>query len=391
MKKESAALSIFHIKPSSVKHFSTLDLFNNNLLEGFISLNKGKTYGSLLITHINGEEVRPQLIRGMPKLKYPFNYTGNSEEPRIYNWPKNIWRVVVEEKYDGTNIVQYQYEFRGKSYTTYKTRLTPTLSNNTVYGSFKDWVDTCIKRDPTINIPIEGYNRVFELCGYLNPHMVKYDFDIKMVEIANIETFLGTLIPVKEINNQRSALVNTYEVTPESLQLAYETSQKQDDLQIVSSGMSEGDFPLEGKVFYLIDNLGEIHVYKCKPETIEKIHFARGGIPTEEINIAVTKAIELNEFSVKGITQILLEDWSAEAVEVSSVKVSTIFEKFVAEFLFREQVLAEVIIAEENLLLSAEDRPHPKAVIMREIAKYNVLHRSMPHIYTAAKVLGLVT
>ncbi len=72
--------------------FKTIDQYNNNEVEGFISHHGGDDYGALFITTVNGQSA-PQYILCTPKLHYPFGRDGN------WNFPKAI-RIERYEKLD---------------------------------------------------------------------------------------------------------------------------------------------------------------------------------------------------------------------------------------------------------------------------------------------------
>lgn len=147
--------------------FGLNDPFNpNNFVEGFLCTRAANDYGSLMISKVNGTKC-PQLIQGTPKLHYPFDKNGN------WNFP-SARKILVYEKLDGTNVVQYVYGDKKQTYTSYKTRLRPFLSDGRFGDFFGMWQDM-LKKYPNINkIAETGVAYSFELYGYLNRHLIEY-------------------------------------------------------------------------------------------------------------------------------------------------------------------------------------------------------------------------
>ena len=69
---------------SKIRHFKECDSFNDNTLEGFISLSYDHRYGALVILYVNGEPAR-QVIYCTPKLRYPYNRLGEFIWPETEN------------------------------------------------------------------------------------------------------------------------------------------------------------------------------------------------------------------------------------------------------------------------------------------------------------------
>jgi hypothetical protein len=70
-KKKSTAL--FECNLKHTRPFSVSDPFNNGRkISGFKCCKDGLMGGSLYITNVNGQKVKPQLIFGVPKLAYPY-------------------------------------------------------------------------------------------------------------------------------------------------------------------------------------------------------------------------------------------------------------------------------------------------------------------------------
>ena len=390
MTKEQAS-KIFLVKEKCLKRFDVIDSFNEpNRLEGWISLKPDFSYGSLIIDTINGIEVPYQYVRGMPKLHYPFRVIN---EKREYFWPEDWTEVEVLEKYDGTNIMQYQYVTPTSQICfTYKTRLTPVAGNSELYGNFTQLVKEVVERDGLVPASCirDGHvcNPVYELCGYRNPHMVKYNFDIKMIPICLVSQADGSMYP----SSHRDVFcyyVNRFEdVGFESVDLTevYEDSQQGDDEEIISSGTEEGNFPLEGKIFYVYSQLQGYVLVKCKPKTVEDIHFSRGGIANPVLKAVCLKALEtypVEEITLAKVNDLLLEDWLPEAVRVSEPKIVKAIWEMKEEAHFRHHIMLR--IKESDL----KEAPYDKGNLMRTLSPHFKPER-MRQVYSSCKAMGLI-
>ena len=149
-----------------LKEFEIEDDFNDNLLKGFLCRQQGNIYGTILITHINGDETE-QLIYGVPKINYPFDRNG------IFRYPK-FDSCTWFSKLDGTNILSFCYSHNGQEFITYKTRLTPIVKDMK-FGNFKKMWEEILERYPQIPLLVSPERSLsFELYGALNKHLILY-------------------------------------------------------------------------------------------------------------------------------------------------------------------------------------------------------------------------
>lgn len=177
------------------KPFENVDPFNpQNTVTGFVLNNStvdgvsvsDKRYGDLLITHVNGKQAE-QYIHCTPKFYYP----GHRESPRATFTVKDFpdTRFKAFEKLDGTNIFMYKYkDSDNNEFVSFKTRLTPFLRAE----GFKDWISMfaqAVDKRPDI---IEKFKHMsgghaFEMYGYLNEILIKYDVDIDLRYLYSID------------------------------------------------------------------------------------------------------------------------------------------------------------------------------------------------------------
>ncbi len=343
------------------KEFCEVDPFNpTNEVNGYISRKSNEFYGALIITGVNGREIEPQLIMGSPKMHYPF--TAREDGTRKYNFPiaRNI---EIYEKIDGTNILAYFYNDGVKKYLTFKTRLRPFASS----GRFGDFLSmwTEVAKDYFIEIEREmersDCNLSFELYGARNPHLVVYknalDFAL-LFGVANT----GRILSPTELKKPDLPIVTKLKDVDKNYAESYEELQRelQDGLKQEEEGYYSGK---EGAVWYLHTPDKRCIQLKCKPETIEAIHFSAGcGISKNVVIATCWNAFENTDTpTIEFIKQLLLEEFKPEVVEAKHYLIERCLDFVIAEAKFREQIVADYKAMGKNILLD-------KAEIMRELS-----------------------
>jgi hypothetical protein len=381
------ASELLNTPVNAIKRFNRDDVFNGgNTIGGFISLRPGSAYGALVIDTVNGvsfPDGEEQVIFGMPKLHYPFGK--RIDGSRIYNWPSDSEKLYVSEKWDGTNICNFVYhDITGNLFSTYKTRLTPIAGNSGDMGDFADLVKLVTSRPDwePYDYPEQGRTICYELCGYRNPHLVRYDFDIKMIPICYITNFGSPCIYPALTDGEI-----VYNLSFDMLTERYTKSQEIDENIIVASETEQGEFPLEGKVFYVYaESTGGWVPVKCKPKMIEDIHFARGGIDNIKIREACFKALEMypiEQVTHEIIEEILLEDYHPEAVTCSFDRITIGLDEIKHEAIQRKMIRS---LVEEA---GWEFKEHPKGDLMRMLSK-GFCGTQMRRVFSSAKAMGLV-
>lgn len=379
------ASELFGVNEKCIKRFnSVIDSFNpQNTISGWISIRPDSTYGSLIIDTVNEYETPYQYIQAMPKLHYPFRT--QDDGTRVYTWPNDWTNLEVYEKWDGTNICSYCYkDIEGRVFTTFKTRLTPVAGNSELFGNFVELVNLAMQKEPLFRYPDNTYSVMYELCGYRNPHLVRYTFDISLKPICMRYQMSGNIYPLgeclfteKDLEYDIDILTNTYN--------AY---REKDNSCIEESQTEQGDFPVEGKVFYVKSLSSDSWVpVKCKPKIIEDIHFARGGVATYKVREACYKALErfpIYEITIENIEEILLEDWHPEAVKCSYDRIVKELSELMKEAT-RRQAIKQVITGACEL----EFKPYEKSILMRKLSEY-FIGSEMRKVFTSAKAMGLI-
>ena len=338
--------------------FSEPDPFNaGNVLTGYLSMKPDHRYGALAILDINGESVE-QVVLATPKLHYPFGKDG------AFHFPK-ARKIEVYEKLDGTNVTSYRYFVGGQEFVTYKLRLFPVLRNGR-WGAFLDYWKELLQRYPSLG-GLTGHNGCslsFEMYGSRNAHLIRYDVDLDVALLFGIGQ--GKILPP-------TSLV-THEVPSAGLVLSLGA---QDDpvskfgelRQTIEAGnkkISDEEISgSEGAVWYVLDDAGTTSMWKCKPESVEQIHWATG------INKVAVLATCWNAFESSDILDysvlepLLLEEYQQDDIDRFRPHIDECIAKVNEEQAFKQRVRAVY----RELQAKGFDITTNKGAVMRELSK----------------------
>lgn len=273
-------------------------------------------YGALVIFEVN-EEKTEQIVWCTPKLHYPFNKNGE------FIWPP-INELTSFVKLDGTNILAYSYQYKGKEFVSFKTRLGPVLSDM-AFGLFKSmweeytednsWVKEVIDANPNFNLS-------FELYGARNPITIEYSIPLEVSLLFGVRKNDGAVRTPLELNILDNTKVPTYHILGKE--------QPTDHYQYFREQMSDINAKKllqEGMVFYVHDGGPSRIMFKCKPEEIEKIHWAASGyIPKNAIWTTLINAFETEENPTKEyIRELLLEEFTDQQINKSIPRIRKLY------------------------------------------------------------------
>ena len=363
----------------NTRKFLERDPFNpDNVLDCEISMDKGHKYGALIIHKINGEPA-PQTIYGTPKLKYPFNQSGNWKFPSAY-------RIFSYRKYDGTNIFMYRYKYNGHIYTTFKVRLFPFLR-----GVILDKWKLCLVQ--YINIPtlfqeypfLTGF--AFEMYGKDHHHLIEYDhkLDIKFLfALEQTEDDIQIHPPSNFSIDPAAGLSYSSKIPSAELLNVYncdyifnyqlEQQEWEKNLVVTEKGF-KGE---EGSVWYLQDKDYKWHLFKCKPTSIEKIHWASYPLDVKIIRATANNVLEVfDKVDHKSLCALLLEEFPKQQIELSERRIQKVLDEFDQRFTFKRRVE-----------LAMKDLEHDLSVtdILRRIS-HRFEKQEMSGVYQAVKDL----
>lgn len=329
----SKGMALLELGEKWLEPFDVTDPFSKLRLEGYLSLKPDYRYGALALLKVGGQEA-PQRILATPKLHYPFDRNG------AFHFP-SVKQIDIYEKLDGTNILAYQFkDAQGDSHVTYKLRLHPVLRNGK-WGNFLDMWKEMLGRYPRIpELPV--LNRCslsFELFGSRNSHLMLYDTPLDCALLFGVDAN-GRYRSIDEIDRLRVPVpkhfgrlkaeddpVAAYGRIREKLQA---TIQAQDDEKL--SGY-------EGAVWYVTTATMERVLFKCKPESVEAIHW-KGGVNKAAVLATCWNLLETEDFLEYGkLERLLLEEYSQAEIDAFRKHIDACIADVSEELNFRSLVL----------------------------------------------------
>jgi len=327
------AAKMFKCATKQVASFENRDPFNpQNVITGYTCHHAGTFTGSLYITHVNGVPVNHDLIWGTPKLAYP--YKQNTEE--YGNLKPEAKFYYLANKYNGTNVLFYKYyDAQGNVFITAKTKGTAILKDGD-YGNFFSLTNEALALKPNQNISNDIPPQLmalvkddmqsisFELYGKKEPHLVKYNVDIKLqplfytYEDGKIEPHLDQ--PSPEYMAQPFHY-NSSDYVTKICQF-----KQADDLETNESYRAKHNlkvkyefehFAVEGRVLYLLDDNMRVvdrTLYKIKPKDIEAVHWSNYDANMQKaVQEAVKKlgrdGMDVNEATLKEELDMGPKEW----------------------------------------------------------------------------------
>ena len=349
------AKELLELAENWLEPFDVTDPFSKLRLEGYLSLKPDYRYGALALLKVGGIEA-PQRILATPKLHYPFDRAGTFHFP-------SVRQVDIYEKIDGTNIFGYQFkDSQNNLHLTYKLRLHPVLRNGK-WGNFLDLWKEMLERYPRISeLPVRNNCSLsFELFGSRNAHLMMYDTPLDCVLLFGLEPN-GRYISIDEIDSLGVPVpthfgrlkagddpVAAYRQIREKLQASI---QSQDDEKLRG---------YEGAVWYITTANMERVLFKCKPESVEAIHW-KGGINKTAVMATCWNLLETEDVLEYGkLERLLLEEYSQAEIDAFREHIATCIADVSDELNFRNLVLQAYNKIGIKL---AED----KATVMRKLS-----------------------
>lgn len=315
--------------------FFQQDPFNkNNLVEGFLCHTNNDHYGSLFITSVNYES-SIQCIATTPKIKYPFDHENKWHFPKA----KKIERYL---KLDGTNIFAFSYtDAKQNKFVSYKTRLLPFVQQSK-FGPFLEMWREILKRHPSIPGYVlgSGLNLSFELWGARNPHLVRYT---EPLEASLLFARKGQdILPPSSIPGFDFPSVQFRGLVDKDYVWSYQQAQAEAEATLSELEDGGGYLGMEGEVWYLQTEDGKWTPWKCKPETIEAIHWAAGGIGKNVLRATIANSFESYDVpTIENIKELLLEEFPKEEIEKVHYSIAKQLVEAIREHEFELLVLTE--------------------------------------------------
>ena len=314
------------------KEFYISDDFNaGNTLEGYLCRQSTRFYGALLITHVNNV-FEPQLIFCTPKLHYPFDKHGN------YHFPK-ARKIEVRDKLDGTNILAYTYTLGGRTFIAYKTRLTVVV-RDTEHYPFRALLDECIDYQAVQRLVEEsGCNLSFELYGAKNKHLIEYSEPISLALLFGVDKE-GKVYPSSHFKSWVGEQAKLFPEVSGNYVETYNWHRQEDESKLKE--VDNGYEGTEGRVWYMLTEGMKWVMFKCKPESIEKIHWAHGGLGNNIIRATAYNVLETeDEITYKAVKELLLEEFDESKITFAKDRIHKVIAQINEEIRLREELLKE--------------------------------------------------
>jgi len=373
------AVELLGVDAKFLQPFDTTDPFTDEVrLEGFLCQRPDHRYGALALLRVDGRHAT-QRIFATPKLHYPFGKDGRFFFPPIQS-------AHLYEKLDGTNVLAYRYRDADDRWRlTYKLRLAPTLRNSK-WGPFLDYWRELLARHPEIPALIEanGCHVSFEMYGARNAHLIAYEtplaaavlFGVRPADAAVVGPFqlrTGGVPGAPLIGELRAGEdpVARFQALREEM----ERRNKPTADDKVSG--------TEGTVWYVTEPTGRVTMWKCKPESVEDIHWAT-GINKAAVIATCWNALETSDvLNYDVLLPLLLEEYQPDDVEKYRTNIDDAIRQVNVEQEFRQKVRT----AYEALKAQGLSITRDKTAAMRALSG-QFRRDQMGHVYAAIVRLG---
>ena len=359
--------------------FDATDPFNQDVrLEGFLCQRPDHRYGALALLRVDGRPA-PQRIFATPKLHYPFG-----KDDRFHFPP--IQMAHLYEKIDGTNVLAYRYEDAdGRRRLTYKLRLAPVLRNSK-WGPFLDYWRELLARHPELPglVDANDCHISFEMYGARNAHLIAYEIPLEAVILFGVRPADATVVAPFQLQ------VGGVPVAP----LLGKLDAGEDPVarfQLLREEMERRNRPAaddqlsgtEGAVWYVSEPSGRVTLWKCKPESVEEIHWAT-GINKAAVIATCWNALEVSDtLDYEVLLPLLLEEYQADDIEKYRANIDDAIRQVNLEQAFRQSVRD----AYESARTQGLSLTRNKAEVMRLLSTQFPRER-MKHVYSAIVRLG---
>ncbi len=331
--EKSEAQRLLDLDEKWLQPFNLLDPFSGLQLEGFISLKPDHRYGALALLQVNGENVS-QRIYATPKLHYPFNKNGDFSFPPIHS-------IDIYEKLDGTNILAYQFiDGKGQEHITYKLRLSPVLRNGK-WGNFLDMWREMLQRYPDIPhvVKTNACSISFELYGSQNEHLIVYPEPLDCALLFGID-HSGNCRAPNSLETQGIPLAQHHGTLQAEKDPVAEYHRIRTELETTMVKLDEEKLQgAEGTVWYVHTTASNTILFKCKPESVEAIHW-KGGISKEGVRATCWNLLEVEDtITYATLERLLLEEYAQADIDHFKPHIDACITEINAQMAFRQRVL----------------------------------------------------
>ncbi len=329
------AAQVLSLDAKWLQEFDVVDPFNDVALRGFLSRRPDRRYGALAVTHVN-EAPAPQVVYATPKLHYPFDRQGK------FNFPP-VREIEIFEKYDGTNVLAYGYhDSDGRRYLTYKLRLSPVLRNGR-FGDFLDLWREMLARYPVIPelVDVNGCSLSFELYGGRNMHLILYEKPLDCVLLFGV-TEDGTPRSPSVLDSRGVPTATLYGTLAGGNDPVAEYGAIRERLERGNRSVEDGRIAgVEGAVWYVRTRDNATVLFKCKPESVEEVHWV-GGINKTAVIATCWNLFETQDvLTYETLYPLLAEEYADDEIDAFRTCIDECIAAVREEMEFKSRVLDE--------------------------------------------------
>lgn len=373
------AAALLEVDAKFFQPFDATDPFNDDVrLEGFLCQKPNHAYGALALLRVNGRPA-PQRIYATPKLHYPFGKDGRFFFPPIHT-------AHLYEKLDGTNVLAYRYaDADGRVRLTYKLRLSPVLRNSK-WGPFLDYWRELLARHPDLPGLVEanGCHISFEMYGARNAHLIAYENDLAVAALFGVRTADATVVGPFQLQTGSVPVALLLGELRASEDPVARFQSLREEMNLRNKPAPDDKITgTEGAVWYVTEPSGRVTVWKCKPESVEEIHWATGITKTSVIATCWNALETADVLNYDVLLPLLLEEYQQDDIEKFRANIDDAIRRVNVEQEFRQKVRA----AYEKLKAQGLSLTKDKGAVMRMLST-QFSRGEMGHVYAAIARLG---
>ena len=354
---------------------------------GYLCRQESEKLGMLAITALAGE-ARLEFVYAMPKIHYPYLKDREGHPQVSISVAQNVVDARFTEKLDGTAIIFYGLTDKNGEILEVlpRTRLQPILAPSR-WGDWNKLLAEALPDRSGVELAVRSQRvtLAFELWGYRNPHMISYETPLALT----LHTAIRHKKPVshrlladfaQRYGFDLAKSVAVVEPNADGLAAAYRRLQQEMETRNQAAGVDK--FLEEGAILVLSTAETAMY-YKCKPPTIEEIHWAQGaGIGKYSVEHTLYKMAENGyDFltgSVADVKQELESDFDADAVINAAELIERVYTDFVLEQQQRQWL--------KRLVDSSGLDTHDLPKLMRHLSQHYA-KRQMSWVYGTVKSL----
>jgi hypothetical protein len=230
----------------------------------------------------------------------------------------------------------------------------------------------------------------FELYGNRNPHLVTYkDVSLSTRLLFAVSQSDATVRPASDIKSCPEWTLTPEAVldSPQALISFYEDKRAEAESKntVIGEGLEKQVEGTEGFIFYTLDETGHWDLWKCKPESVETLHWAQGSIPAPVLVATAWNALEScpdPELTPEYVRGLLLEEFTAAQVGRSDVRIGKTVAYINNRIQFRQKVKDAYTSCGADWIVDG------RAQVMRAISK-SFDRKEMKKVFQALQEIGV--